>query len=276
VCIVGFARQTRELANEQPSDVEIWGMNISHTFLKRWDRWFQVHPFIWEGRPMYGRVEAHWRFLQTCGVPVYMTQPHPEIPTATAYPLLAVSTAIGHDYLTSSTAYALALAITEGVDEIRVVGVHAVTEIEYVEQRPCIEWLLGIAEGRGIRVWLPDGGTLLQGIRYPDVRYAERQAVQDRLNANRDAYMATWARAHEARGAIRALEQAALPATDVRRQYVEAVLRLQRDIGKYNEALLAMRRSGGTDTGSTKLPDLDIPAKFLTPQAITEAVGELT
>lgn len=275
VAIVGFAPDTRALANAEPPDVELWGMNIGHEFLTRWDRWFQIHPFVWEGRPFYGRNREHLEWLARCGVPVYMTDPHESIKTAVAYPLNRVAESVGRDYLTSTAAYALALAITERVDEIKLYGVNSTTEIEYVEQRPCLEWLLGLAEGRFIKVTLPDAAVLLKGERYPGSRAGNSQAIQDRLNANRDAYVTTWAKAQELLGAYRALEVAGLAdrAGGVRKQYVECVLRLQRDLGKYNEALLAMRRAGGTDTGVTKLPELDVPAKLMTAEDVTAAVS---
>lgn len=47
VALVGFSELSREWANEMTGDVEIWGINEAHTFLKRWDRWFQIHPRNW-------------------------------------------------------------------------------------------------------------------------------------------------------------------------------------------------------------------------------------
>lgn len=47
IVLVGFSELSREWANEQPPDVEIWGLNEAHQFLKRCDRYFQIHPRNW-------------------------------------------------------------------------------------------------------------------------------------------------------------------------------------------------------------------------------------
>ena len=47
ICLVGFSELSRNWANEQPDDVEIWGLNETHQFLKRCDRYFQIHPRNW-------------------------------------------------------------------------------------------------------------------------------------------------------------------------------------------------------------------------------------
>ena len=151
VAIVGFYPATRDLANAESPEVEIWGMNVNHVFLKRYSRWFQLHPQSWKGGK-YGRDDKHMEFLRTCGVPLYMNDPMPGMPTATPFPYAAIAEDLGRDYLTSTGAHAIALAIHERYDEIKVYGINVATDIEYVEQRPCIEWLLGIAQGRGIKI----------------------------------------------------------------------------------------------------------------------------
>ena len=83
---------SREWANQQSEDVEIWGMNEGHAFLRRApDRWFQIHPTFWNKRSVekqgwaegnYGRHESHvtWLSEQTC--PIYMKEKDPRVPTA--------------------------------------------------------------------------------------------------------------------------------------------------------------------------------------------------
>ena len=202
-----------------------------------------------------------------------MTDIHPRIRTAVPYPLNRVVECIGRDYLTSTPAYALALAITEGVDEIKLYGVHDATEREYIEQRPCLEWLLGLAEGRGIKLVLPALSPLLRGERYPNNRTMELAAAQERLDFNRDEYMGAWAKTSEYLGAYRALEAAGMPSAKVKRQYLEAVLRCQQALGKYKEGVLTVHRLGGMDINSTKLPDLEVPAKLLTVEDVVTVGG---
>lgn len=64
------------------------------------------------------------------------------------------------DYFTSSIDYMLALAIYIGADEIGLYGVDNCKE--YANQRPNTEYWLGVAEGRGIRVHMPEQCPLLK------------------------------------------------------------------------------------------------------------------
>ena len=108
ICVVGFAPETRELVSELPETVELWGMNINHKFMTRWDRWFQLHPPVWGGKPFYGRSKEHYEFLKTISVPLFMGHPNAEFPTAVLYPVDDVVKNIGRNYLTSTVAKAVA------------------------------------------------------------------------------------------------------------------------------------------------------------------------
>lgn len=191
IAIVGFAPSSREMANDEPATTEIWGLNKAHEFLKRADRWFQIHPRDWRGdeNGFYGRNEDHLKFLQGFNGPVFMLAPDERIPKWVIYPRAAVVKRIGRDYLTSSFAYAAALAIHEGVDEIAMYGCDLAVQLEFYYQRPCLEWLLGLAEGRGIKVDVR-GSPLLQGVPYPDD--AGMRKNEERVIKAKNEYMKFW------------------------------------------------------------------------------------
>lgn len=92
-------------------------------------------------------------------------------------------------YFDSSIAYEIALAIHEGFKEIMVVGVDLNTQGEYVFQRSGVSYLLGLAQGRGITVVLPDNCPLLQGNCYgraylmPGGEHMSQQQLETRLEA---------------------------------------------------------------------------------------------
>jgi hypothetical protein len=164
VAIVGFAASRAKAPYANPT-WDIWTMNDAWTWIKRADRWFEVHSkwlYEWVGR----RPSAHVRKLSRFEGPVYMLYPDERIPNAIQYPLESVIETIGRPYLTSSIAYMIALAIHEGAEEIGIWGVDMATGSEYEHQRPCTEWLLGVAAGRGIKVTLPEGCSLLSGYLY--------------------------------------------------------------------------------------------------------------
>lgn len=186
ICIVGFASSSRKWSEEQPEGVEIWGLNELHIKpfgLSVASRWFQIHPRNWKeqqreisnGEPMeeedkdtFGRGRKHLEWLKECGIPVYMNHVDERIPTAVKYPLEQITESVGIEdiagikraYLTSSPAFMIALALHEHlqgdtVDEIRLAGIELSVGTEYFNQRPCMEYYIGLAKGMGIKVSLP-------------------------------------------------------------------------------------------------------------------------
>lgn len=105
--------------------------------------------------------------LGTLGIPIYMQQLWPEVPNAIIYPLEHIKNQFG-DYFTNSISYQIALAIDEGFEEIHVFGVDMAVSSpqllhdEYSHQRPSVEYFLGIAIGRGIKIFVPDTADLLK------------------------------------------------------------------------------------------------------------------
>lgn len=76
------------------------------------------------------------------------------------YPLKEVIASIGVDWFSSTIAYMIALAISKKPEEIHIYGVHMAAEDEYVYQRANLCWLIGLAEGRGIKVIVQEGSYL--------------------------------------------------------------------------------------------------------------------
>lgn len=169
VCIVGGARELWDGLDHEAPGQEIWGLNQCHLIidpktLSRFTRWFQIHA--WE--PMERRQHPelrHVEWLGHCGIPVYLEEVQVKIPTGVRYPFEKVVATIGSNYFaTNSFGYMLALAIHEGFEEIKLYGADfGPKDISDAYARPCIEFLLGLAEGRGAKVWVPEGSALLKG-----------------------------------------------------------------------------------------------------------------
>src|ERR1051326_9602101 len=154
VAIVGFAQSTRELANAVADDVEVWGENQLYRagFLRRAERWFELHArHLWDTRLDVRRPSDYAGWLAAFPGPVYTLEREPDIPHSVRYPIEAVVADVG-DYLTSTVAYMLALAIHERREAIHLYGVDMATNSEYAEQRACCEYLIGLARGRGISI----------------------------------------------------------------------------------------------------------------------------
>jgi len=92
---------------------------------------------------------------------VYMAEAHPELKNSVPYPFDEMFARFGR-YFTSSIAYMLALAITQEPEWIGLYGVDMASASEYYDQRPCCEYLIGMARGMGIEVDVPEASALLK------------------------------------------------------------------------------------------------------------------
>ena len=165
VCIVGNA-PSRTRARLEPPEHEIWACSLTYSLLPRIDRWFEIHA-VKHLRVADGQGQAYanyMRWLRDYPGTVYVTEPDPALPRARLYPTQEVIQAFG-PYLTSTIAYMLALALYEGFSRVKLFGVDLALDTEYAEQRPCVEYLLGVAKGMGVKVVLPEDTSLLTGRR---------------------------------------------------------------------------------------------------------------
>ena len=90
-----------------------------------------------------------------------MQQHYPDVPASIKYPLEQVVTEFPWGYMTNTVAYMIALALMEGVTHIGIFGADYVGASEYLAQRGCCEYWLGVAEGRGVHLRFPPGCDLL-------------------------------------------------------------------------------------------------------------------
>ena len=229
VSIVGFCETSR---NQTPYDdpaMEVWGLNRGYLFMKRADRWFEMHGkhiWSWENR----RPGDHASFLAKFPGPVYMHQKFPEIPNCVEYPLVEVANDLFPNivrikpdgtrkpgnlwpYLGSSITQEIALAIHEKFESIHLYGVDLNTDSEYAFQKPSVEALLGIAVGRGIEVVIPDNCPLWYGTIYgrgfmsPSGETMSYEQLQSRMEALRLERDRASQELFKVQGAIEALKE---------------------------------------------------------------------
>lgn len=185
VAIMGKCSNSRADAPIDLADWEVWA--LAWDLLPRADRHFEMHDY-W--RNFLGGGDAaqkHKEWMQGVTVPVYMLKVEPDIPMSVEYPMEEVrktfgATCYGTAYLESSIAYMMALAILENVDQIGIWGCDLATGGEYAYQRPNMEYLIGYARGRGIKVYVPPQNYLLHpcrkvpyGITDPDAGKPEQR-----------------------------------------------------------------------------------------------------
>ena len=170
VAILGFTDH-RKLAPFHDPTFEVWGLNELYRYMdiKLFTRWFEIHD-----RAYFEQHDPeHLKALAQLPIPVYMQTAHPDIPPAIPLPKAAIEAAAGK-YMTSSIAWMLGLAIMEtvearargekGFEKIHVYGVDMAQDTEYREQRPGCEYLIGLARGMGIEVYVPPTSDLMKAV----------------------------------------------------------------------------------------------------------------
>lgn len=166
VAILGFVKHWQQ-APFADMDFEIWGLNELYQFIPRWDRWFEIHQ-----RSLYendrNRTSEHIQKLKAMTCPVYMIQHWDDIPASVPYPLAQIIERFpnpcpaARPYLTNTITFEILLALLEGFQEIHLYGVDMSHSTEYGEQRPSCEYAIGLAQGMGVKVYMPTESELLK------------------------------------------------------------------------------------------------------------------
>lgn len=159
VAIVGFTEH-RRLAMELDDTWEVWGLNELHRYEKveNFHRWYEIHD-----RKVIEPDPDHIKAMAGFDIPVYMQRHYDDIAPSVPFPKAAVEQMAG-EYQTSSIAWMLSHAILLGAKRIRIDGVDLAQDTEWAGQRPCVEYLIGLARGKGIEVAVPDTSDLLKAI----------------------------------------------------------------------------------------------------------------
>lgn len=80
------------------------------------------------------------------------------IPSSLSFPLTEMHSA----YFTNSISYMIAYAIYQGAHQIDLYGCFMGNKTEYAYQKPCIEYWIGYARGKDIKVIVHEPTTLLK------------------------------------------------------------------------------------------------------------------
>jgi hypothetical protein len=214
VCIIGSAHTTLNEAPWKDDSFEFWC--LAWRKAPKATRWFDMHTI----GPHRKRVPQDYEeYLSRIKEPIYLVEENPKIPTGIAYPLMDVMNTLGAvdkhadpAFFSSSIAYMLGLAIHEKFNEIHIYGVDLVAKDEYVNQRHNTAYLIGLARGLGISVYLPPKAALLKfpylyGYQEFSKGVLSRKILEDRLNQYNDKYQKAMAAAYVADGAKQEVQQ---------------------------------------------------------------------
>ena len=190
IALVGFASSTKDMAPFTEPEWAIVGMNQLSRHIPRADAWFEIHKDYLEAC-VPGTDHEAW--LQTCNLPVLMTQRLPQLPTSCAYPVDRLIQKFSLDYFTSTVAYMLAWVV-DYIDQrveahlkaapgnglasawdvvqlqrslyrdysVGVFGIDLIVGEEYDWQRSCAEFWLGQLLARDVTLIIPPQSALLK------------------------------------------------------------------------------------------------------------------
>jgi SAM-dependent methyltransferase len=108
-------------------------------------------------------IAAMLGWIKTSKVPVVTSRVHADYPALVEFPLEDILNHLGHDYFNSTAAYAVAFAIHIGATKISLFGMDFSYEKSHDAEkgRGCVEFWLGQAHARGIKINLPQKTSLM-------------------------------------------------------------------------------------------------------------------
>lgn len=161
VAIVGYGNSRTECKYEE--DFEIWGMNEIYQIVPKLDVLFDLH----DKRHLVEsfRNSGHYEWLQRSPIPVYLVKAMEEIQSSVAYPWAEVISEFG-TYLTCTVSEMIALALLMKYEEIHLYGIDLKVGKgfgqEYTRQLGSVSYFIGLAVGRGVKVYIPRESSLLK------------------------------------------------------------------------------------------------------------------
>ena len=166
VAMVGFSKRHCLQAPFEDKNIEIWALNRLHQqdWATRIDRLFQLHPikYMRDCVGLSAGDREHFEWLkEKHDFPLYCQEAYEEFPSSIRYPIEKMRDKFG-DFYTSTLAYMMALAIDEGYDHFELYGFDMSAETEYKHQRDSAEYFIGMAEGMGLKVYIPMNCQLLK------------------------------------------------------------------------------------------------------------------
>lgn len=108
------------------------------------------------------------QWMKSATVPIYTSRLHPDYPALVEIPLQDMINNLSFDYFNSTAAWAVAYAIHIGVEKISLFGCdYTYPNAHDAEKgRACLEFWLGFAAAKGVKIGLPKTTTLMDAI-YP-------------------------------------------------------------------------------------------------------------
>lgn len=146
VNIVGSAQGYKDAPDDNGY---IWGVNNVH-LLREVDLIVDVHANRMS--PEEFKDKYHMSVVDIKQIPMYAFDKIEGRPNIERYPIEHIIEEFGTDYFGCGIDYMIALAVYLGAEEIHIYGVMLSMESEYAHQKPSVEYWIGMAQGRGVKV----------------------------------------------------------------------------------------------------------------------------
>ncbi len=162
----GYVDIVKRLGGRHVFCDEVWGINAVGGVLQC-DRVFhmddvRIQQIRAERRPE-SNIARMLEWMRHHPGPIYTSRPHDDYPGLIAFPLEDVVNSCGFSYFNSTAAYAVAYAVHIGVRKISLFGIdYTYPNAHDAEKgRACVEFHLGIANARGIKICFPANTSLM-------------------------------------------------------------------------------------------------------------------
>ena len=159
--IVGGCQNTEYMAPFDDKEWEIWvlGNQYDRHVNRRVTRLFEIHDNLSEQDDKYPQWLADQQIMTYVGDKFPIKEKW-----IRQYPEDEANELMGGEFLSSSPAYMMAMAILEGADEIGIYGVEmGIDNHEYFKQRPEMYAWIAFAKARGIKITIPQESSLFKG-----------------------------------------------------------------------------------------------------------------
>ena len=164
-----YTNITRRLGGRHRYCDEVWTMNALGSVLQC-DKIFhmddvRIQEIRARAKPE-SNTAAMLEWMINSNIPVITSRPHPDYPTLRPFPLRQVLNEFNTGYFNSTAAYAVAYAMWAGAEKISLFGCDfTYPDAHDAEKgRACVEFWLGMAAERGIKIVVPRNSTLLDAI----------------------------------------------------------------------------------------------------------------
>ena len=143
-----------------------------------------------EAKPA-SNIAAMVEWIKTSKTPIMTSRAHPDYPALIEFPLEDVLNTFGQEYFNSTAAYAVCFAIYAGATQISIFGM----DFTYASQhdaekgRACVEFWIGIARARGIRVHLPQITSLMDACNTREQRLYGYDTLDITFNVQEDGIL---------------------------------------------------------------------------------------